>query len=173
MVGWGPTLARVYARPRCRIALAVSKTYRSETLQCRIDVFGAYWCTWIADGSPPLGKPNATVDAHGVLTLRVPLAGTHATPPLPWVRRYPHVDGWIDPWTTSHTLRRGLRFAWTVRGRCVSRAYEGVFPAGTLRCLPTGTGVIYQPCYRPRRAGRIVACAGAPGDTRFTRFVLP
>jgi hypothetical protein len=144
----------------------------NQTLICYINPFGAYECTWIADGSPPLGKANGRMDARGVLTLTVPLAGTHPTPPLPWERRYPHVDGWIDPWTTSHTLRRGLRFAWTLSGRCVSRAYEGVFPAGTLRCLPTASVDIYQPCYRQRRGGRVVACAGAPGDTRFTRMVL-
>ena len=192
MVGWGSALVRVSTRPSCKVRVAViwkrdSKTgcYGSprlpgdprycvdtkRTLICDIDLFGAYTCTWIADGSPPLGNANARMNARGVLTLTVPLAGTHATPPLAWERRYPHTDGWIQPWTRRHRLRRGLRFAWTVRGRCVSRAYEGVFPKGTLRCLPRGDVTIYQPCFRQRRGGAIVACAGLPGDTRFSRFV--
>jgi hypothetical protein len=172
MLGWGPTVARVRARPRCKIALAVSRTDRSQTLVCVIDRFGGYTCTWIADGSPPLGKENARVDKRGVVTLEISLAGTHATPPLPWQRRYPHADGWIFPWTSAHTLRRGLRLVGTLRGRCDSPAYEGVFPKGTLRCLPSRNPVIYQPCFRQRPGGRIVACAGWPGETRFSRFVI-
>jgi hypothetical protein len=192
MVGWGPALVRVSARPRCKVRVAEAWKPDSKTgcaksprlpgdprycvdptrsLICDIDSFGAYTCTWVADGSPPLGKANARMDARGVLTLSVPLAGTHATPPLAWHRRYPHADGWIFPWTHTHTLRRGLRFAWTVRGHCVSRAYEGVFPKGTLRCLRRGDFAIYQPCFRQRRGSSVVACAGWPGDTRFSRLV--
>lgn len=193
MVGWGPALVRVTARPHCKVrvagewkrdpktgcaggrALSGRAGYcidTSETLVCSIDPFAAYTCTWIADGGPPLGKENGRMNARGVLTLTLRLAGTRPTARLAWQRRYPHADGWIYPWTKSHTLRRGVRFAWTVHGRCVGRAYEGVFPKGTLRCLRRRDFAIYQPCYRPRRGSRVVACAGWPGDTRFTRMVV-
>jgi hypothetical protein len=51
---------------------------------------------------------NATTGERGVLKLDVPLARTHATAPLAWQRRYPHVDGFIHPWTSAEKLRRGL-----------------------------------------------------------------
>ncbi len=71
--------------------------------------FGAYLCPTNAEGSPPLRKQNATVDRRGALTLQVSLEGTRATRPLAW-QRYPHVDGFVEPWTSSGKLRAGLRF---------------------------------------------------------------
>jgi hypothetical protein len=71
-----------------------------NTWICIIDDAGGYVCPLVtSDGMPPLRNKNGTTDRHGVLKLDVPLVGTHATPPLAWQRRYPHVDGFILPWT--------------------------------------------------------------------------
>jgi hypothetical protein len=124
----GPTLARVQAEPRCTVSLAVHYRrdpsrgcsgspavpghpryclYRGSTYRCVIERFDAYGCPANAEGSPPLRNDNAATDERGVLSVHLSLRGTHPTPPLAW-HRYPHVDGWIEPWTRSGKLRRGL-----------------------------------------------------------------
>ena len=147
MLRWGPTLAsvgvavrRVKAgeQSRCVVALAVSykrqtgsRCYdhpvpghsdycfrRSQTYVCVIEHFGAYQCPTNAEGSRPLRNQNAMVDRRGALTLQVSLGGTRATPPLAW-QRYPHVDGFVEPWAAGGTLRPGLRFKGEGRGGCV------------------------------------------------------
>ena len=44
------------------------------------------------------------------LWLDAPLKDRHATPPLAW-QRYPHIDGYIEPWTATGKLRAGLSFS--------------------------------------------------------------
>lgn len=147
-----------------------------ETYNCVIDRFGAYGCPSNADTAHTLLRnKNATTDKRGVLKLDVPLRGTHRTPLLAWQRRYPHTDGWIEPWTKTGMLRAGLRLTGNYRGSCFRGSYEA--PAKTAgRCLPLdGTG-IYDPCF-PRRArwghrGTVVACGSWPGGTTFGRFVI-
>ena len=125
---------------------------------------------------PPLRGTNGTTNARGILKLHAPLKGTHATPPLAWQERYPHVDGFILPWTRSGSLRRGLSFdqsggASHYRGTC-SRSSQQTHAKGALRCV---SDVQYDPCFAPtadwNRRGTTVACARA-GWTRFGRFVI-
>jgi hypothetical protein len=198
MRGWGPTFASVgiAARrvetgesSRCVVALAVSykrqpgsrchdhsvpgrSDYcfrRSQTYVCVMGQVGAYICPPNAEGSPPLRRQNATVDERGVLTLEVSLQGTHATPPLAW-QRYPHVDGFVEPWTSNGTLRVGLRFTAEGRGPCFVVA-ETV--TSRISCL-TRSGERYDACFPQRRnwrAGGLAAC-GELADTRFLRWTI-
>ena len=87
---------------RCTLSLAGRPG--DNTLICIIGVRGGYECPLItSDGMPPLRNKNGTTDRRGILKLDVPLEGTHATPPLVWQRRFPHVDGFILPWTRAGT----------------------------------------------------------------------
>jgi hypothetical protein len=164
-------------RPRerhCTLSLAGSAG--DSTWICILDVAGGYDCPLVtSDGMPPLRNPNGRTDRRGILR-GVPLAGTHATPPLEWQRRYPHVDGFILPWTGDGRLRPGLSFIQTgpnrhLRGGC-SRGSEHVVPKASLRCL---SDVQIDPCFSPtpdwNHHGAIVAC-GYPGWTKFNRFVI-
>jgi hypothetical protein len=149
---------------------------RQGTFPCVINTVGAYECARIADGSPPLRNKNATTDKRGVLKLDVPLRGTHATPPLAWQRRYPHMDGFIDPWTLAGKLRLGLSFDQTggsrhYRGACF-RGSEFTVQRSALRCV---SDVQLDPCFGPttdwNRRGVVIAC-GSPGWTTFGRFAI-
>ena len=177
-------------RPHCVVVLAVS--YRrnlagtrcygdhpvpghpqfcfrlTQTYSCVMEQSGAYVCPTNAEGSPPLRKQNATVGGRGALTLRISLEGTHATPPLAWQRRYPRIDGFVEPWTSSGKLRPGLRFEGEGQGRCFLVA-ETIRSA--ISCL-TRTDTRYNACFPQRRdwrAGDLAAC-GAPGATTFLRW---
>jgi hypothetical protein len=110
-----------------------------------------------------------------VLRLEVPLAGTHPARPLAW-QRYPHVDGFIHPWTSAGKLRRGLSLDKAggprhYHGTCF-RGTEFTHDTSALRCV---SDVQFDPCFPPtagwNRSGAIVACAGA-GSTRFWRFAI-
>jgi hypothetical protein len=183
--------------PRCTVSLAVhsprdprtgcsgyavmpghpkSCVSRQTTFVCVVNSVGGYECARYADGSPPLRNENATTDGRGVLTLDAPLTGTHGTPPLAWQRRYPHIDGFIDPWTRAGRLRRGLTFEHAgpsrhYRGACFHGS-EFTFESSALRCV---SDVQFDPCFGPRadwnRRGVVVACA-SPGWTTFGRFVI-
>jgi hypothetical protein len=183
--------------PRCTVSLAVHSTRDSRTgcsgeavmpgypkfcvstqttFVCVINTVGGYQCSRYADGSPPLRNKNATTDMRGVLKLDVPLRGTHATPPLAWQRRYPHIDGFIDPWTRAGTPRQGLSFDQAggvrhYRGTCF-RGSEYTFERSALRCV---SDVQRDPCFGPtadwNRRGVVVVCA-SPGWTTFGRFVI-
>ena len=140
----------------------------TETYSCVMEQSGAYVCPTNAAGSPPLRKQNARVDERGVLTLGISLEGTQATPPLAWQRRYPRIDGFVEPWTSSGKLRPGLRFDGEGQGRCFLVA-ETIRSA--ISCL-TRTGNRYNACFPQRRhwrAGDLAACGG-PGGTTFLRW---
>lgn len=195
MVGWGPALVSVAMRRHCTVKLAhswprdlsggcsgyaVMPGYPNRcvdtrnTFVCVMNATGAYDCPFYSDGGPPLRDKNGVTDSAGVLELDAPLAGTRATPPLPWQRRYPHVDSFIHPWTAGGTLRRGLTLRHTgFRGTC-SRGTELTRDTSALRCV--SHGLQFDPCYPQLRAwnhrGAIVACDVAPGSMSFTRFVL-
>jgi len=150
---------------------------RSASWSCAINSLGAYVCPLPHEPPPiPLKGGNATIDTRGLLRLDVPLEGTRATAPLAW-QRYPHADGWIEPWTSSGTLRPGLRL--------IENAYRGggsCFPdsefssaKSAIRCVWRGVDIV-DPCF-PQAAdwnhrGAVVACAGRPGDTTLLRFVV-
>jgi hypothetical protein len=183
-------------RPRCTVSLAVHSrrdpgtgcsgeavlpghpgfcVYRRSTYVCIINRFGGYGCPTNAEGSPPLRHKNATRDKRGVLRLDVPLAGTRPTPPLAWQRRYPHTNGWIEPWTSSGRLRAGLRLRGLDRGSCSRGSYETPAKAAG-RCVPLDGSGIFDPCFARRggwgRHGTVLACATWPGATTFSRFVI-
>ena len=150
--------------------------YTQTTDVCILNQAGGYWCSRYADGDPPLRNKNATTDARGVLVLGSRLKGTHEIPPLAWQRRYPHIDGFIHPWTPAGKLRRGLKFddargAMHYRGTCLHGS-EQAHDQTALRCYWNGW---FDPCFAPvrdwNRPGVVVACAGA-GFTTFARFVI-
>jgi hypothetical protein len=101
--------------------------------------------------------------------LESPLKGTHPTPPLEW-QRYPHVDGFVEPWTSSGKLRPGLRFESKGRGPCFvvsETARSGI------SCL-SHASLRYDACFPQRRkwrAGEVAAC-GWIGGTRFVRWTI-
>ncbi len=148
-----------------------------RTWICVINAVGGYDC--LIRHEPlytPLRNKNATTDERGVLKLDVPLSGTHPTPPLAWQRRYPHIDGFIHPWTSAGKLRQGLTLdqaggARHYRGTCW-RGSEITLEKSTLRCF---SDVQFDPCFAPvrdwNRPGVVVAC-GPPGWTSFGRFVI-
>jgi hypothetical protein len=149
---------------------------RQSTSVCVINTMGGYECPRYSDGSPPLKDKNATTDRRGVLILDIPLRGTHATAPLVWQRRYPHIDGFIDPWTRAGKLQRGLTFDQAggsrhYHGTCFVGS-EITFQKSALRCV---SDVQFDPCFQPtadwNRRGVVVACAAA-GWTTFGRFVI-
>ena len=160
---------------RCTISLAARAG--DNTWICLIDPVGGYYCPLVtSDGMPPLRAVNGKTDRRGVLKLNAQLKGTHATPPLAWQRQYPHVDGYISPWTRAGSLRRGLTFDQTggakhYRGTCSAGSKQTVAKAA-LHCV---SDVQFDPCFaataRWNHAGTIVACARA-GWTRFGRFVI-
>ena len=141
---------------------------------CRIGDSGGYDCPLVtSDGMPPLRNTNGATDRHGFLKLDMPLTGTEATPPLPWQRRYPRLDGFILPWTRAGQLRSGLRFVATERGACGSFVETRV-PRSAVRCVDSRTAAWTEPCFPQRRnfrAGDLAACEG-PGDTRLVRWLI-
>jgi hypothetical protein len=191
MLSWGSMSVRISIRtlnarersvmsgfdrgPRCTLSLAGRPG--SNSWICIIDPAGGYECPLVtSDGMPPLRNKNGTTNRRGVLKLDVPLEGTHAPPPLAWPRRYPHVDGFILPWTRAGTLRRGTSFdqaggARHYRGSCSLGSQQTVAKAA-LRCF---SDVQFDPCFAPaadwNHPGTIVACADA-GWTSFGRFVI-
>jgi hypothetical protein len=158
------------AQRRCTLSLAGRPGDNSWI--CRIRDSGGYDCPLVtSDGMPPLRNTNGRTDQHGVLRLDVPLKGTHATPPLPWQRRYPHMDAFILPWTRVGKLRSGLRFAATERGAC-GFFVETRVPRSAVRCVDSRTAAWTEPCFPQRRnfrAGDLAACT-APGVTSFIRW---
>ena len=168
----------VYPNPtqrRCTVSLATRPG--QNTMICIIEVTGGYDCPLVtSDGMPPLKNKNGMTDRRGVLKLDAPLSGTHATPPLAWQKRYPHVDGFILPWARAGNLRRGLSFdvvreVRRYRGHC-DRGSQQTIAMAALRCV---SDVQFDPCFAPnehwKRPGTIIACA-SPGWTRFSRFVI-
>jgi len=147
---------------------------RSESSICVLGSDGAYACPTNADTlRTPLRTQNGTTDARGVLTLATSLAGTHATPPLAWQRRYPHVDGYVEPWSSNAKLRAGLAFRGSRHGPCFAGSAE-VQAAAALSCSSRPTPAVYDPCFAARpgwKAGDLAACSG-PGQTTFLRWEI-
>ena len=150
---------------------------RTGSYLCVLGVFGAYYCPprHDVDRSLPLRQTNGSTDARGRMRLDAPLVRTHPTPALPW-DRYPHADGWIDPWTSGGRLRPGVSFDFTERGSCsTSFGSELTVSGSALRCLWNGVYEV-DPCFVPDRhaprPGMVVACSERPGETTFVRFLV-
>lgn len=181
MLGWGPAPANVaFRRPDAKEHSSMVLPSRRQcivatpagrgTWTCVLVSSGAYWCPPLHEATGlPLTDKNATIDGRGVLELDLPLKGTHLTPRLAW-QRYPHVDGFVEPWTRGGKLRPGLRFKGEGRGRCFvvdETARSGI------SCLRR-TLVRYDACFpqrRPWRVGDVAACGGL-GHTSFVRWTI-
>jgi hypothetical protein len=181
MVGWGPVVVNVaFRKPDAKEHSSMDLPTRRQCIVAIGDGGGTYTCVLVNGGAywcPPLHEPtgrplsvkNATINGRGVLKLDTALAGTHPTPPLAW-HRYPHLDGFILPWTASGKLRPGLRFRGLGKGRCF-RVDETARSA--ISCL-TPTGGRFDACFPQRRtwrAGDLAAC-GTLADTRFVRWTI-
>jgi hypothetical protein len=181
MIGWGPAPVNVaFRRPNakehssielssrrlCIVAIAVG----DGTWTCVLSSTGAYWCPPLHEPTGPRLTENATLDRRGVLELDAPLKGTHPAPPLAW-QRYPRVDGYIHPWTSSGKLRPGLRFKGEQRGRCFL-AEETARSAVSCLYRTGGRSDACFPQRRPWRRGDLAACSFGPGSTTFTRWVI-
>ena len=180
MIGWGPGSVNVaFRRPNakehssielssrrvCIVAIAVG----DGTWTCVLSRSGAYWCPPLHEPSGPRLPENATLDRRGRLELDSPLKGTHPAPPLAW-QRYPRVDGYIQPWTSSRKLRPGLRFQGAQRGRCF---LVDETARSALSCLAGNSR--YDACFprrRPWQRGDLAACSFGPGSTTFTRWLI-
>ena len=181
MVGWGPAPVNVAfrepnanehssmvlsSRRQCIVAIPAG----GGTWTCVLVSPGAYWCPPLHE---PTGRPlthkNATINGRGVLNLDVPLPGTHPTPSLTW-QRYPHLDGFVLPWTRRGKLRAGLRFQGEGRGRCFR--VDETARAG-ISCLRPDDSR-FDACFPQRqhwRAGDLAACGGL-GGTSFVRWTI-
>ena len=200
MVLWGPTLASVSLRSRCAVTMAywyermpqlgkklecgggAARPFpghptlcldRTFSFICVLDRFGAYACPSHVN-SGALKHKNATVDRTGHLILDKPLAGTTATPLLPWQRRYTYREGYIYPWTSAGTLRQGLTLFGHRHANCDPSSMQA---GGTaLRCSINSGSLLVDPCYPQRaawaRGGGVAACPTAPGATTFERLKI-
>ena len=180
MLGWGPAPANIsFRRPVAKERASIELPARRQcivsiaagggTWTCVVMNLGAYYCPPRHEPTgPPLTDKNATIDRRGALELDSPLKGTHPTPPLPW-QRYPHVDGFIEPWTSSGKLRPGLRFKGEGRGRCF--VVDETVTSG-ISCLRRIFR--YDACFPQRRNWRVgdLAACGGLGNTRFVRWKI-
>jgi hypothetical protein len=194
MLGWGSMSVRIAvralsARERAVVSFGNDDGRRLCTVSlarrpgdnswiCRIVHTGGYECPLVtSDGMPPLRNANGKTDRRGVLRLDVPLKGTQATPPLSW-QRYPHIDGYVETWSASGQLRRGLRFTPSDRGWCGSgsesvRGGSRSLIESLFRCGPLSYRWRADPCFGKRRQvrrGDVVARSLLPGSTTFLRF---
>ena len=180
MVGWGPGPANVaFRRPNAKEHSSIQLSSRRQcivatpagdgTWTCVLSSTGAYWCPPLHEATGPRLPKNATLDRRGVLKLDSPLTGTHPAPRLAW-QRYPRVDGYIHPWTSSGKFRPGLRFKGEQRGRCF---LVDETARSAVSCLAGNSR--YDACFprrRPWRRGELAACSWGPGSTTFTRWVI-
>jgi len=132
---------------------------------CVLFRHGAFLCQGSPVEGPRRTTTNATLAKDGVLTLDMSLRGTHAAQPLAW-QRYPHVDGYIHPWTSDGRLRSGLRLVTEKgdHGGCFAGSEEVPDPAA-ISCLVPSLGRA-SPCYPQKQrwgAGDIAACARLGG----------
>jgi hypothetical protein len=143
---------------------------KEAPVYCVLAGRGAYYCPYSPVTGPRRTTANATLSKTGVLTLDVSLTGTHATPRLAW-QRYPHVDGYIHPWTRDGRLRPGLRLITKKpdHGGCFAGSEEVPDPAAISCLVPLGR---FSPCYPQKQqwgTGDIAACARL-GSLSFLRM---
>jgi hypothetical protein len=180
MIGWGPGPVNVaFRRPNAREHSSIRLSSRREcivaiavgdgTWTCVLSTSGAYWCPPLHEATGPRLPENATLDRRGMLELDSPLTGTHPAPRLAW-QRYPRVDGYIHPWTSSGKLRHGLRFEGVRRGRCF---LVDETARSAVSCLAGNSR--YDACFprrRPWRRGEVAVCSWGPGSLTFTRWLI-
>lgn len=152
---------------RCVLMLGPEKAH---PVYCVLAVGGAFYCPYSPVEGPRRTTTNATLGKDGRLVLNVSLSGTHAARPLAW-QRYPHVDSYVHPWTSTGRLRSGLRLRpWKLgQGGCFSGTEEIPDPAA-IQCIGKTMGHT-GPCYPQKRhwgPGDVAACGGV-GPT-FSRF---
>jgi hypothetical protein len=180
MVDWGAAPVNVaFRRPNAKERASIELSPQRQCI-VSIDTGRGTWTCVLADTAywcPPLHEPtglplttrNGAIERHAVLVLDSPLKGTHPTPRLAW-QRYPHRDGYIEPWTSTGTLRAGLRFAGKGRGPCVVVDETAI---SAISCL-TPSGGRYEACFPQWQnwvPGELAACGGV-GDTSFLRWTI-
>jgi len=170
----GRDLSRaIGAKPREKRCLVMFGSSRSHPAYCVLGAGGAFFCPYSDVAGPRMTDVNATLNKNGILKLHIPLSGTHPARTLPW-QRYPHVDGYIHPWTSSGRLRTGLRLrAWKQgHGPCYRRS-EDIPDKAAITCLMPNLGRT-GPCY-PRtsnwKPGDTAACGGS-GNLTFARWKI-
>jgi hypothetical protein len=180
MVGWGPGPVNVaFRRPTakehstiqlpshrlCIVGIPVS----DGTWTCVLSTTGAYWCPPLHEATGPRLPENGRLDRRGVLKLDSTLTNTHPARALRW-QRYPHVDGYIQPWTSIGKLRPGLRFKGKGRGHCFLAAESARSAVSCLQGYVRSDACFPQ--RRPWQRGDLAACSWGPGSTTFTRWVI-
>lgn len=183
-MGWPPTIALVSTTVPCRLELAYSSqghcseantvpqsphwcVDRQNGFPCRLNLFGAYRCATHAVPTR-VTKWNATLTSARGIALNRPPASRVRTPAPAWTLKYPYLDGYIHPWTGSGALRPGLLLSGDVRASCSPTSERTRAPAA-LRCLGSRNR-LYDPCFPNPGQPRLLACAIAPGSTRFARL---
>ncbi|MDX6481460.1 MAG: hypothetical protein QOG85_1970 [Gaiellaceae bacterium] len=169
----GRELTRLVAAKQGEKRCLVMMGPRKAPVYCVLAGHGAYYCPYSPVTGPRRTTANATLTKTGALTLDMPLTGTHAARPLAW-QRYPHVDGYIHPWTSDGRLRSGLRLVTEEpdHGGCFAGSEEVPDPAA-ISCLVPSMGRA-SPCYPQKQrwgAGDIAACARL-GSLSFMRMQI-
>jgi hypothetical protein len=137
-----------------------------SVFQCTLNRFGAYGC-WTHAGPEMHPHWNALVDRGRRLVLRREPRRRVVAPVPAWARRYPFARGYIKPWTEQGVLRPGLEFTGT-------HGADECWPGSEVlarrwRCGDVRGSFGADPCFpRPGRP-HVLACAEAPGRTRFLR----
>jgi WD40-like Beta Propeller Repeat len=117
---------------------------------------------------------NALVDKRGKLRLVKAPAGPRL--PLPKAPPYPLLNGYVLPFNSDGTPRRGLTFTKTETGTCVGRGY--IKHPDSERCGWQEHSFTYvdNDCFkapgRPLRVGDVVLCPVGAGSTKFIRLKL-
>jgi hypothetical protein len=195
-MSWTRTIAIVAPHPRCTITLAY--TYRPDRSSCRpparllprtpklcldrnlsfecvINRYGAYQCPTHASAASLRGWNAAVTQGGRRLVLDRPPPTNPKTPLPPWARRYPHMDGFILPWTSTGRLREGLTLRGQYKGKCAPIS-ETTTANGALRCVDPRSNNRFDPCFPSKasweHAGVVAACAEAPGSTTFQRLTI-
>ena len=137
-------------------------------LPCEVNRFGAYACAGHAHFELPGSTEwNATARTRGRLVLDEPPAQRRRIARPNWVKRFPVVDGYIRPFDSRGTLRRGLKL------HGVAEAIDGCGAGRALTStqLSRVTGYTCFAIKLPLRSGDRIACPDAPGSTRFKRGI--
>ena len=140
---------------------------------CRVDAYHAYQCAQNAS-SIRAKATNANINARGLLTLAHPPHVRPSFVPPSWVRNYPHLDGFIQPWTADASrLRSGLRFLHESESGTCGQGSDASGAKGAIRCY--GANRVLDPCFPQGSSvgsGVVAACPVAAGSEQFVRFQI-
>ena len=136
---------------------------------CSLNRFGAYVCpehaVGLPGGPPRTGHNGRYFAKDGKIRLNRPPARPIAVPKPAWVRRYPVMQGFIDPFDRDGKLRPGLRLRRPARPLSCG-TYTDVNQSTLIGC---GAGLY---CFVPRlpvRNKEVIACPTDRGSRAFDR----